>query len=81
MLYIRGIKIPPPINYVKKIYYGFWDTLKRTMATLLATKNLVTTIIAYKFNASYRKGFINPEYYKIYNHPGLKIKFEINRPE
>lgn len=62
-------------TYLREIYYGFWSTLKRTTNTLLTTKNLVTTIIAYKFNASFRKGYITSEHRKIYNRPGLKRKF------
>jgi len=62
-------------TYLREIYYGFWQTLKRTMNTLLTTKNPVTTIIAYKFNASFRKGYIHSEHRKIYNRPGLKRKF------
>ena len=62
-------------TYLREIYYGFWQTLKRTLNTLLTTKNLVTTIMAYKFNSSFRKGFISSEHRKIYNRPGLKRKF------
>ena len=62
-------------TYIRKIYYGFWKTVKRTIATLLTTKNLITTVITYKFNASYRKAFITSEHYKIYNQPGLIRKF------
>jgi len=67
-------------TYLREIYYGFWQTLKRTINTLLTTKNFVTTIMAYKFNASFRKGYINSEHRKIYNRPGLKRKFKISRP-
>jgi len=67
-------------TYIRIIYYGFWQTLKRTLSTLLTTKNLVTTILAYKFNASYRRAFINSEHRRIYNHPGLKRKFKIDSP-
>jgi radical SAM superfamily enzyme YgiQ (UPF0313 family) len=66
-------------TYLRVIYYGFWKTLKRTLSTLLTSKNLVTTILAYKINKSYRKAFINSEHYKIYNQPGLKRKFRLNR--
>ena len=66
-------------TYLREIYYGFWQTLKRTINTLLATKNLVTTIMAYKFNTSFRKGYINSEHRKIYNQPGLKRKFRTKR--
>jgi radical SAM superfamily enzyme YgiQ (UPF0313 family) len=66
-------------TYLREIYYGFWQTLKRTINTLLTTKNLVTTIMAYKFNSSFRQGYINSEHRKIYNRPGLKRKFKIEK--
>jgi radical SAM superfamily enzyme YgiQ (UPF0313 family) len=67
-------------TYIRKIYYGFWQTIKRTINTLLTTKNLMATVLAYKFNASYRRAFITSEHYKQYNQPGLKAKFGLNRP-
>ena len=68
-------------TYIRKIYYGIWKTVKRTIATLLTTKNLTTTVIAYKFNASYRRAFITSEHYKIYNRPGLIRKFRLRTEE
>ena len=62
-------------TYLREIYYGFWQTLKRTINTFLTTKNLVTTIVAYKFNTSFRRGYMDSEHRKIYNRPGLKRKF------
>lgn len=62
-------------TYLRIIYYGFWKTLKRTLSTFWASKNLITTVIAYKVNMSYRKAFRESEHYKIYNRPGLKRKF------
>ena len=66
-------------TYLKKIYYSFWETLKRTLSTLLTTKSLIATLIAYKFNASYRKAFRNSEQYYRHNQPGLKKKFASHR--
>jgi radical SAM superfamily enzyme YgiQ (UPF0313 family) len=62
-------------TYLREIYYGPWQILKRTVNTLLTTKNPVTTIMAYKFDASFRKGYMGSEHRKIYNQPGLKRKF------
>jgi radical SAM superfamily enzyme YgiQ (UPF0313 family) len=62
-------------TYLREIYYGFWQTLKRTMNTLLTTKNLITTIIAYKFNASFRRGYLTSAHREVYNRPELKRKF------
>jgi len=67
-------------TYIRKIYYGFWQTIKRTIKTLLTTKDLMAAVLAYKFNASYRKAFINSEHYKQYNQPGLKMKFRAKMP-
>ena len=67
-------------TYIRKIYYGFWQTLQRTIKTLFTTKNLMATVLAYKFDTSYRRAFINSEHYKQYNQPGLKAKFRPKRP-
>jgi radical SAM superfamily enzyme YgiQ (UPF0313 family) len=66
-------------TYMRKIYCGFYKILKRTIATLFTTKSISATILAYRFNASYRRAFINSEHYKIYNQPGLKRKFKISK--
>ena len=62
-------------TYLRKAYYSFWETIKRTLSTFFATKNLTATIIAYRFNASYRKAFRNSEHYRRYNNIRLKKKF------
>jgi len=62
-------------TYLRKIYYSIWGTLKRTLSTLLTTKSPIATLIAYKFNASYRKAFRGSEHYRKYNRPGLEEKF------
>jgi radical SAM superfamily enzyme YgiQ (UPF0313 family) len=62
-------------TYIRNQYYGFWQTIKRTTHTLLTTKNFMAAALAYKFNASYRRAFINSEHYKQYNQPGLNAKF------
>ena len=64
-------------NYLRKAYFSFWETVKRTLSTLFATKSLTSTLIAYKINASYRKAFRNSEHYQIYNRPNLKKKFAL----
>ena len=61
--------------YIKKTYFSFWETIKRTFSTLITTKSLTTTAIAYKINSSYRKAFRDSENYKIFNRPGLKKTF------
>jgi len=61
--------------YLRKNYYSLLEMVKRIFFTLLATKNLNSTFIAYKINVSYRKAFKNSEHYRLYNRPGLKKKF------
>jgi len=62
-------------HYLRKACYSIWGMLKRTLFTLLATKSLTSTFIAYKINSSYRKAFRNSEHYRLYNRPNLKKKF------
>ncbi len=62
-------------HYLREIYFSFWETVKRTFHTLLATKNLTSTLIAYKLNASYKKAFRDSENYRLYDRPNLKRKF------
>lgn len=64
-------------TYLKKTYFSHFETVKRTLSTLLTTKNITTTVMAYKFNQSYRKAFLESEHYRIYNKPGLEKKFQI----
>lgn len=66
-------------TYLRRIYYSFWETVKRTLSTLLTTKSVIATLIAYQFNASYRKAFRNSEHYHRYDQPGLKKKFASHR--
>jgi radical SAM superfamily enzyme YgiQ (UPF0313 family) len=62
-------------TYIRKIYYSFWKTVKRTINTLFTTKSLSATLIGYKMNSSYRKAFRNSEHYRLYNRPSLINKF------
>ncbi len=61
--------------YIKNAYFSLWETYKRTFFTLLETKDIVATLIAYKFNASYRKAFFDSKNYHYATKPGLKKKF------
>jgi radical SAM superfamily enzyme YgiQ (UPF0313 family) len=63
-------------TYLRKVYYSFFESIKRILSTLFTTKSLITTIIAYKFNASYRKAFRDSEHYKLYNRTCKKNKFK-----
>ena len=63
-------------TYVKNTYFSPKETLKRTLSTLLTTKNLTTTVMAYKFNQSYRKAFIESEHYRRFNKPGFEKRFK-----
>ena len=59
-------------TYLRLRYFGFWKRVARTFSTLLTTKNLTTTIIAYKINESYRKAFETSEHYQMYNGKNFK---------
>ncbi len=63
--------------YLRKAYYGLWETMKRTFLTFSATKSFIATLVAYKFNASYRKAFRESSHYRLYNRSGLNKKFLI----
>ncbi len=62
-------------TYLRKIYYSFWNTIKRTLYTLIATKSISSTLMAFKFNYAYWKPYRNSEHYLLYNRPGLIKKF------
>jgi len=63
-------------TYLRRVYYSFWETAKRILSTLFTTKSLITTLIAYKFDASYRKAFRNSEHYRLYRRTVTKKKFK-----
>jgi radical SAM superfamily enzyme YgiQ (UPF0313 family) len=62
-------------TYLRNNYYSIWETLKRTVSTLVTTKSLTASFIAYKFNASYRKAFVNSTHYSYYKSAKLRKKF------
>lgn len=66
-------------TYLRIKYYGFWETMKRTIRTLMDTKSIYTTIIAYSFNFSYRKAFISSNHYHKYKKCNLDAEFETKR--
>ena len=65
-------------TYLRKTYYSFWETIKRTFYTLIDTKSLIATIIAYKFNDSYCRAFRISEHYRQYKNTNLKKIFSPN---
>lgn len=65
--------------YIKNAYFSFWQSITRTVSTLLTTKDLAATIIAYKFNASYRKAFVESDNYTYATRAGLTDKFHPRR--
>lgn len=62
-------------TYLRKVYYSLWETIKRTFYTLLDTKSLIATIIAFKFNVSYCKAFRDSEHYRKFKNINLKKIF------
>jgi radical SAM superfamily enzyme YgiQ (UPF0313 family) len=65
-------------TYLRKTYYSFWETIKRTFYTLIDTKSLIATIIAYKYNDSYCRAFRISEHYRQYKNTNLKKIFSPN---
>lgn len=63
--------------YLRKAYFSFWETAKRTLSTLFTTRSLASTFIAYKLNSSYRKTFRSSARYRLHDRPGLKKKFRL----
>lgn len=63
-------------TYVKKKYFSWPETIKRTLSTLFTTKDIATTIMAYRFNRSYRKAFVESEHFKVFNLPGFEKRFK-----
>ena len=51
---------------LRTTFYRFDETLKRTLRTLLDTRSITATLLSYKFNASYRKAFLQSDHYKKY---------------
>ena len=68
-------------TYLRSVYYSFWETVKRIFSTLFTTKSLITTLIAYKFDASYRKAFRNSEHYRLYSRTTKNNKFKSFHPK
>ena len=62
--------------YIKNAYFSRWETVKRTLSTLLTTRDVAATYMAYKFNASYRKAFVDSDNYPYATRPGLQKKFD-----
>jgi radical SAM superfamily enzyme YgiQ (UPF0313 family) len=55
---------------LRKVYYSRQQAIKRTLNTLWTTRNLTTTLIAYRINASYRKAFFESEHFRHYGTSG-----------
>ena len=51
---------------LRKTFYRFDETIKRTLRTLLDTRSITAMLLSYKFNASYRKAFLQSDHYKKY---------------
>jgi radical SAM superfamily enzyme YgiQ (UPF0313 family) len=51
-------------THLRAAYYGRVETVRRTLKTLWDTRSLTATLLAYKFNASYRKAFFQSEHFQ-----------------
>jgi radical SAM superfamily enzyme YgiQ (UPF0313 family) len=61
--------------YIKNAFFSRRETLKRTLSTLFTTRDITSTIMAYKLNASYHKAFVDSENYYYATRKGLNKKF------
>ncbi len=62
-------------GYLKRNYFRPWESFKRTFNTLLTTKSIISTLIAYQLNKSYHKAFRDSDNYHYYNRPEMDKKF------
>jgi len=51
---------------LREIYYSWPKTIRRTLNTLWTTRDPITTLIAYRINASYRKAFFESDHFRQY---------------
>jgi len=63
-------------TYLRYLYYRPWETAKRTVSTLCATRSITATAIAYRLNASYKKAFKRSDRHRHYRHHERKGQFE-----
>lgn len=66
-------------TYLRRAYYGVWETFKRTLSTIFTTRSLTAAFLAFSFNASYRKAFRASDHYRSYRWADLKKKFRMQR--
>jgi radical SAM superfamily enzyme YgiQ (UPF0313 family) len=59
---------------MRMAYYRPAATIRRTLRTLRDTRSLTATLLAYKFNASYRKAFFQSDHYQRYKNAGIITK-------
>lgn len=57
---------------LRAAYYSRLETMRRTLKTLVDTRSVTATFLAYKFNASYRKAFFQSEHFQRYHHAEKK---------
>ena len=65
-------------TFLRKEYYSIWETFKRTFSTLVATKSISATVVAYAFNKSYLKAFRNSDHYRKYRSVIFEKKFNFD---
>jgi radical SAM superfamily enzyme YgiQ (UPF0313 family) len=55
---------------LREKFYSRPETIRRTLNTLLTTRDPITTLIAYRINASYRKAFLESDHFRKYGSTG-----------
>lgn len=66
-------------TYIRIKLYGYKELIKRVISIFLATRNIITAVITYKYNMHLRNIFKNSEYYKKYYKTNLKKEFNVKK--
>jgi hypothetical protein len=56
-----------------RLYYSGLETVRRTLKTLWDTRSLTATLLAYKFNASYRRAFFQSDHFQRFRGPHQRL--------
>lgn len=62
-------------TYLRRVYYGPGETVRRTLSTAVATRSPAALALAAGFNASYRRAFRASEHFGRYRWPELRRTF------
>ncbi len=67
-------------TYLRREYYRTRETIRRTLSTLVATKSIAATVLAYLFDRSYRRAFRRSGHYAKYRGESPAREFRTSAP-